>query len=120
MEALKSNKIECAAEACHEANRIYCKLIGDDSQVMWDDAPEWQRESAIDGVLSIWENPDQPDSHSHDNWLSHKKSDGWVYGPVKDAEKKEHPSMVPYDKLPEKEQKKDRVFSTIAKLFAPD
>ena len=35
---------------CHEANRAYCKTLGDDSQLPWADAPQWQRDSIIAGV----------------------------------------------------------------------
>ena len=38
------------AKVCHEINRAYCHAIGDDSQLSWDQAPEWQRQSAIHGV----------------------------------------------------------------------
>jgi len=42
--------IEACARAAHEANRAYCLAIGDVSQTSWDDAPEWQRSSARNGV----------------------------------------------------------------------
>jgi hypothetical protein len=42
--------IEAAAEAAHEANRVYCAAIGDLSQPSWKDANDWQRDSARKGV----------------------------------------------------------------------
>jgi hypothetical protein len=39
--------------------------------------------------------------------------DGWVYGEVKDAEKKTHPCLVPFDQLPLFQQKKDKLFCAI-------
>lgn len=42
-------------------------------------------------------NPDAGDAASHENWLRDKEKDGWTFGPVKDAEKKEHPCFVPFD-----------------------
>lgn len=42
--------LEAAARAAHEANRAYCLALGDTSQPAWDDAPEWQRTSAMKGV----------------------------------------------------------------------
>ena len=42
------------ASVCHEANRAYCLALGDDSQLPWSDAPDWQRESAVSGVVSVF------------------------------------------------------------------
>lgn len=39
--------IEKIAACCHEANRAYCRGLGDDSQVSWFDAPVWQKKSAF-------------------------------------------------------------------------
>jgi hypothetical protein len=38
--------IDQVARVCHEANRAYCQTLGDNSQPAWDDAPEWQKDSA--------------------------------------------------------------------------
>ncbi len=113
-----SNSIEAIAKVCHEANRAYCQTIGDNSQPVWEDAPEWQRKSAIEGVKFNIANPDAPASASHDSWLAVKKADGWKYGPVKDPEKKEHPCYLPYEQLPVEQQKKDAVFKAIVAALA--
>ena len=44
------DRVATIAIICHEANKIYCESLGDNSQESWEDAPEWQRASAIDGV----------------------------------------------------------------------
>lgn len=44
------NKIEFIAKACHEANRVWCQANGDDTQKHWEEAEQWQRDSAIKGV----------------------------------------------------------------------
>ena len=41
---------EHIARVCHEVNRAYCEALGDTSQPAWEDAPEWQRKSAMKGV----------------------------------------------------------------------
>lgn len=107
------------AMMCHEANRNLCIAQGDLSQVPWEDAPEWQRHSAFNGVVFNLENPDAPASASHDSWLEEKKATGWKYGPVKDAEKKEHPCFIPYDELPKEQQAKDHLFKGIVAAMAP-
>jgi hypothetical protein len=105
------------ARVCHEVNRAYCQALGDTSQVAWEQAPEWQRQSAIVGVEFNLANPDAPPSASHDSWLAEKTRDGWKYGPVKDADKKEHPCFVPYDELPVEQKAKDYLFkATVAAL----
>jgi hypothetical protein len=109
---------ESIAKVCHEANRAYCQTIGDNSQVAWEDAPQWQRDSAIKGVEFNLTNPDAPASASHDSWLEVKKAEGWKYGPVKDPEQKEHPCYVPYDELPVEQQKKDASFKAIVAALA--
>jgi hypothetical protein len=45
--------IACA-RAAHEANRAYCLALGDETQAPWHDAPDWQKESAIEGVAARW------------------------------------------------------------------
>lgn len=108
-----NDNIIAIAKVCHEANRAYCESIGDSSQPSWNDAPEWQQKSAVTGVNFCIANPDAPPSANHDSWLKEKTEDGWKYGAVKDAEKKEHPCFVPYDQLPLDQQKKDYLFKAI-------
>lgn len=110
---LTDKEINAIARLCHEVNRAYCKSIGDDSQPSWDDAPEWQKMSSIDGVIFNLNNPDAKPSESHECWLKDKENNGWTYGPVKDVEKKEHPCFVPYDELPEKQKTKDYIFKAV-------
>jgi len=98
------------AQVAHETNRAYCHTIGDDSQPSWEDAPDWQKTSAINGVHFHLSNPDAGCSGSHENWLKEKLADGWKYGEVKDPEKKEHPCCVPYKELPIKQRVIDALF----------
>lgn len=100
------------AMMCHEANRTFCLWLGDDSQVGWNAAPEWQKESAVAGVRFVYLNRDAPASANHDSWMAQKVADGWVYGEVKDADAKTHPCIVPYDELPREQQFKDALFRT--------
>lgn len=110
-----SERIVAAARACHEANRAYCIAIGDKSQLGWDDSPEWQRRSAINGIDGILSGngPEQ----SHESWLAEKAAAGWKYGPVKDAEAKEHPCFVPYADLPPAQKRKDAIFVTVGRVM---
>jgi hypothetical protein len=46
--------------------------------------------------------------HNHDIWAAQRIKEGWTYGTARNDEKKEHPDLVPYDKLPESEKEYDR------------
>lgn len=113
--------IEQVAKVCHEANRAYCQTIGDNSQPTWEEAPEWQRDSAKQGVKFHFAQHatgvDPSPSASHEKWLEQKRAEGWTYGPVKDVEKKEHPCFLPYDGLPLDQRRKDYIFAAVAKAF---
>jgi len=114
---LKSMNIEQIAKTCHEANRIYCEQIGDYSQPLWDDAPEWMKVSARKGVKYIMENPTLSAADLHESWLKHKQDEGWQYGETKNPAKKLHPCMIPYKELTREQRFKDNLFLTIVKSF---
>lgn len=44
----------------------------------------------------------------HERWVYQRLRDGWVYGDVKDAEKKQSPYLVPYEELSEEIKDRDR------------
>jgi hypothetical protein len=106
-------QVDTMAICAHETNRAYCASIGDKSQVPWDRAPANIRQSAIDGVVHILNNPSGTPEDSHNNWLKFKEQDGWVYGEVKDLEKKTHPCCVPYSELPQEQRVKDIIFRSV-------
>lgn len=106
-------KAEQIARICHEVNRAYCVSLGDFSQKAWEDAEQWQRDSAVKGVEYAVANPNAPASAQHDSWLKEKQLTGWKYGPVKNAETKEHPCFVPYEQLPVEQQTKDHLFKAV-------
>lgn len=108
---------EQIAEICHEANRAYCKALGDESQLPWATAPQWQRDSAVNGVRFHRAAPSATDAASHEHWLREKQRAGWTYGPVKDEAKKQHPCMVPFRELPPAQQRKDALFRKIVSVF---
>lgn len=112
-----STKEYDVAQVCHEANRAYCATLGDLSQPPWGDAPEWQRESAINGVILHVDNPDLPASASHESWMREKLEAGWAYGPVKHPEIKQHPCLLPFDELAPEQQAKDRLFIAVVRAL---
>ena len=112
-------KISDIAAVCHEANRRLCLNQGDTSQRQWEAAPQWQKDSAINGVTFHMQNPDATPEASHESWLAEKVAAGWIYGETKDEEAKTHPCMRPYDELPQEQQAKDHLFRAIAHSLIP-
>ena len=114
------DQIKRIAMVAHEANKAWCEVNGDLSQKPWDDADEWQRETAIRGVVFALDHPDAPDSAQHEAWMADKLREGWTYGEVKDAVAKTHPCLVPFVGLPPAQQAKDRLFRAIVKALDPN
>ena len=66
-----------------------------------------QYESLLQGVKFGLQNLDMTPEQNHENWMKCKTEQGWVYGEVKDFEKKTHPDLVPFNELPKIEADKD-------------
>lgn len=47
--------------------------------------------------------------NSHAIWAAQRPGEGWTYGPQRDDGRKQHPCLVPYDRLPESEKEYDRL-----------
>ena len=46
--------------------------------------------------------------NAHEVWAYNRKKEGWSYGPFRDDDKKLHPDMIAYNRLPESEKEYDR------------
>jgi RyR domain len=115
------DQLQTIARVVHEANRAYCVTLGDHSQKSWDETPDDVKQSAIDGINHITESHTTiTPRDSHENWCAFKRSQGWTYGPVKDSEKKTHPSLKPYEELWPAERVKDAIFIGIVQAFIDD
>ena len=103
---------EQIAKVCHEVNRAYCEALGDHSQPAWEDAPQWQKDSAMLGVKLHTDTDAGPEA-SHESWMAQKLADGWVHGDKKDPEAKTHPCITSFDQLPVEQQAKDFIFRAV-------
>ena len=115
------NRKEIIAAACHSAWYAYTVLGFKEEGEPWSTIAQWQKDSLYNAIEFwdtftekvpvgglAWLRTNLP-VLSHDNWTKHKLSEGWIYGPVKDANKKTHPCLVPYTALPAAQQLKDSV-----------
>lgn len=109
---------EQIARIAHEVNRAYCAALGDNSQRAWEEAPDWQKDSAMKGVAMHLEMPNIGPEGSHQAWFAEKAAAGWQYGPAKNPELKQHPCMVPFDQLPREQQAKDFIFRAAVHALA--
>ena len=110
--------LEEIARVAHEVNRAYCAALGDTSQLPWNDAPQWQRDSAVLGVKLHTGQPNASAAASHESWMAQKVADGWVFGPEKRPDLKQHPCIVPFDALPREQQAKDFIFRGVVHALA--
>jgi len=98
-------------------NREYCEALGDMSQLSWEEAPDWQRTSAFNGVRFHIDNPGASPADSHEEWMKEKIADGWIFSAVKDPSLKYHPCILPYLELPVEQRAKDYIFRGIVRAL---
>lgn len=113
-ENTEKDEHERCARIAHEANRLWCIMLGDDSQATWERAEPWQKDSAVKGVIAVLEG--QTPRQLHDSWMRQKIADGWVWGPNKDASAKTHPCLREYSELPREQRAKDHIFQVAVKM----
>ena len=115
--SLVTAPVAVIAKICHQAHRAWCQETGDNSQPIWECVSQAIKDSAIAGVQAVIEKPSTTPEESHENWAKGKLAAGWKYGPKKDERSKQHPCLVPYDKLPEHHRQKDFLFTAIVRSF---
>jgi len=108
-------EIEAIGRVCHEANRAYCTVVGDPALPSWDDLDESYRESTRVGVRAALAGTTP--AQSHQSWLKERIGQGWVLGPVLDRQAKVHPNLVPYERLPEAQKRKDHLFVAVVRAL---
>lgn len=111
------SEIQQCARICHEVNRSYAFSIGDSSLAHWYNANEEQKMGIIAGVKAhlssgLLLTPEQ----AHESWYEAKKQAGWKPGDL-DRDKKRHPNMVPYNRLPPEQRTKDALFRAAVHAF---
>src|SRR5213596_1533937 len=107
--------IDEIGRVCHEANRAYCIVVGDNVLVGWDELTEEYKESMRVGIMEVLKG-NTPEM-SHESWMKERLENGWKYGEKLNREAKIHPNLVPYNELPEKQKIKDHLFVNIVKAL---
>jgi hypothetical protein len=103
---------EIIAKSIYEATRV---------EAMWSKRPvipeRWKdrdkkfRSQFIQTVSQYLDADKLPSpKEAHDSWVKAYKKMGWTYGEKRDVEKKTHPDMVAFEKLPKDERDKDAIF----------
>ena len=111
---VKKATIERCARLAHEANRLWCLLLGDESQATWEHAEPWQKDSALKGVVAALEG--ETPRRLHESWMAEKIAHGWVWGEKKDVSAKTHPCLKEYSRLPPEQKAKDHIFHLAVKV----
>lgn len=109
--------LEVISATVHEALRGYVWAAVGDRMPSWPRAPQWMKHATEKSVCFVLDNPDAPPGEQHRSWMDTKLKDGWTLGEVKDARRKTHPLLVPYDQLPEFEKQKDRLVIAVVLSF---
>ena len=111
----RTAKLVVIARGVHEAIRAYQEALGEEPTPPWAESG-WMQDSTRDAVEFALDNPTP--GAQHEAWASAKHRAGWWYGPEKDANRKTHPSLVPFDQLAEAEQRKDAIVIAVVQGLA--
>lgn len=110
-------KIEHLARIIHETHRAYCYTLGDKTPLPWDSTPEDIQNTIRRMIAIVVEDPSMDAEKFHRSWMEDKLKAGWTHGFTRDAVRKTHPRLLPFDQLEESERKKDEAFVTLVRLF---
>ena len=101
------------ASVCHEANRAFCCEYEDKEGLKWDDTDQDVKESTLLAVSYVKKTKDVKAIHLHKKWMQDKLSDEWKKGAQIDYVKKEHPNLVDWLELHQRERVKYILFISI-------
>lgn len=99
-----------AARCAHSAAMQWAQRVGENTLAEFDKLDGSTFGSILRGVHLLMVDPNVTPQMSHEAWFEGKVAEGWVYGPVKDFEKKTHPCCLPYDQLSSADRAKDILF----------
>ncbi len=101
------------APVCSAANRAFRLLLGEEVAVETADSSA----ATVEGVLYLLQHPGAGQAEMHEVWLQTMRLDGWVYGPVKDPEKKTHPNVRENKLISADQKRKDVLFAAVVRAL---
>ena len=104
--------VEDIARICHDADRALQIALGEAPNNDWANTSADIKESVVTGVIAATQEGMTP-AKLHRAWVLERTKSGYVYGEVKDHDKKTHPCLVPYEDLPSEQRAKDVLFFSI-------
>jgi len=110
--------MENIAKAIYEATRL--EAIWSKRSIIpekWEDRDETFRNQMVEIVTQYLSMEKLPTpEQAHNSWMESYFKMGWKYGKERDAVKKTHPDLVPFDELPRDERDKDAIFLALVFL----
>lgn len=100
-------------ELCHLANNELMIANNETPCGNWDTLDSHLKQMTRDSVSVIIDKPNITAEDIHNTWMTNKAKDGWVYGDIKDANKKTHPLMIPFADMNAIDKAKDQSFIDI-------
>ena len=83
---------------------------------LWCDLSETTKEHASNAVEEIMSGPPRSPKELHDLWMQPLLENDWTQGDYS-FENKKHPSLVPFQELPESEILKDELWHHLTECF---
>lgn len=111
----------------NEMTRLFPRPDGS-QPLHWEELNEEQQKRACEAFKQVYETLQsysytqvscQLPETLHDIWLQGAIADGWSYGKVYCPVEKKHPSMIPFNRLPETEKLKDQIWADVIRLYEP-
>ena len=109
--------IDIARIAYDAIRRLY--LVFGDRFPEWDDQDDDEQQFFLQRVREYMEHPTWAPHQLHEEWAARRRSEDWHYDPAIDLTARQHPGLVPFGKLPEREQAVVRLIaSAVASLLS--
>jgi hypothetical protein len=111
--------LEQIAQVCHEATAGYQRAAYEKyPHLPWLQVTYETRECTIQGVQNVLDGLTAQECH--EAWIVQRKGMGWRYGRIKDEFAKRHPCMVPYNKLPVHQRRKNEIFAAVVQAMTKE
>ena len=93
-------------------------LTAEEPHSAWERLGQPEQDFFLVRVRDYMQHADTP-ARAHEMWVDRRLEDGWRYASDVDLENKRHPALVPYTKLPEREQAVARLIANTIMALAP-